>query len=358
MNFDEEGRVAFDGLIPHVAGGKRGEFNQRFAQPSSQASRSTNSLFPFSDVDQTDPNTNITDGLLSRLSAAGMMPKIMYTYTPSEYWGGHGSLVHTDLSGTRDIDVPENVRIYVYSGSQHALGSFPLTDSDPSDNVRANNPINCLDHRPFLRAALQNMDRWVTDGIAPPDSRYPKIADSTAIIPEKAVETLMKIPGLVPPQPLRRFMRLDFGLNPGIPTQIPAMKGNEYPHLVSAVDTDGNEIGGLKLPFITVPLATHTGWNTRHDDMGGSGQTLSTGGASGGTLKGSTIPFPATKIIREANNDPRLSIQERYESETHYIGLVKEACLNLIKTRYLLERDLEPLIKLGKSHYEFFSVSD
>ena len=92
--------------------------------------------------------------------------------------------------------------------------------------------------------------------------------------------------------------------------------------------------------------------------MGGSGQTLSTGGASGGTLKGSTIPFPATKIIREANNDPRLSIQERYESETHYIGLVKEACLNLIKTRYLLERDLEPLIKLGKSHYEFFSVSD
>ena len=247
VNFDEEGRVAFDGLIPHVAGGKRGEFNQRFAQPSSQASRSTNSLFPFSDVDQTDPNTNITDGLLSRLSAAGMMPKIMYTYTPSEYWGGHGSLVHTDLSGTRDIDVPENVRIYVYSGSQHALGSFPLTDSDPSDNVRANNPINCLDHRPFLRAALQNMDRWVTDGIAPPDSLYPKIADSTAIIPEKAVETLKKIPGLVPPQPLRRFMRLDFGLNPGIPTQIPAMKGNEYPHLVSAVDTDGNEIGGLKL---------------------------------------------------------------------------------------------------------------
>ena len=151
---------------------------------------------------------------------------------------------------------------------------------------------------------------------------------------------------------------MEVGLKAGRPTKIEGRKGKEYPHLVSAVDTDGNEIGGLKLPFITVPLATHTGWNTRHDDMGGSGQTLSTGGASGGTLKGSTIPFPATKIIREANNDPRLSIQERYESETHYIGLVKEACLNLIKTRYLLERDLEPLIKLGKSHYEFFSVSD
>lgn len=358
VNVDEEGRVAFDGLIPHVAGGKRGEFNQRFAQPSSQASRSTNSLFPFSDVDQTDHNTNITDGLLSKLSATGTLPKIMYTYTPSEYWGGHGSLVHTDLSATRDLDIPENVRIYVYSGSQHALGSFPLTDSDPTDNVRSNNPINCLDHRPFLRAALRNMDLWVTEGIEPPPSLYPMIADGTAITPEKAAETLEKIPGVISPQPLRQFMRLDFGENPGVPSQIPAKKGNEYPHLVSAVDTDGNEIGGLKLPFITVPLATHTGWNTRHEDMGGSGQTLSTGGASGGTLKGSTIPFPPNKIAREATKDPRLSIEERYESGTQYINLVKEACLNLITQRYLLAGDLEQLLELGESHYESFSVSD
>jgi hypothetical protein len=85
VNRDEEGRTVFDGFIPHVAGGKRGEFNQRFAQPSSQAARSTNSLFPFSDIDQTDPETGLTDGVLSRLTAQGSLPKIMYTYTPSEY---------------------------------------------------------------------------------------------------------------------------------------------------------------------------------------------------------------------------------------------------------------------------------
>ena len=48
LNTDEHDRTVFDGLIPHVAGAKRGEFNQRFAQPSSQASRSPNNAFPFS----------------------------------------------------------------------------------------------------------------------------------------------------------------------------------------------------------------------------------------------------------------------------------------------------------------------
>ena len=92
LNLDEAGRTVFDGFIPHVAGGKRGEFNQRFAQPSSQASRSTNSLFPFSDDEQTDPETGLTDGLLTRLKSQGPIPKVIYTYTPSEYWAGHGSL--------------------------------------------------------------------------------------------------------------------------------------------------------------------------------------------------------------------------------------------------------------------------
>ena len=168
---DEAGRVVFDGFMPHVAGGKRGEFNQRFAQPSSQASRSTNSLFPFTDVSQTDSETGLTDGLLKRLSAIGELPKIMYTYTPSEYWGGHGSLVHTDLTATMDLDPPEEVRIYVFAGSQHALGAFPLTDVEPADSVRSAHPFNCLDHRPMLRAALTNLDAWVTSGRIPAAQR-------------------------------------------------------------------------------------------------------------------------------------------------------------------------------------------
>ncbi|HEU0020228.1 MAG TPA: alpha/beta hydrolase domain-containing protein, partial [Dehalococcoidia bacterium] len=62
---DEAGRPVFDGLVPHVAGAKHGEFNQRFAQPSTQASRTYNNRFPFSDLDQTDPETGQTDGVLT-----------------------------------------------------------------------------------------------------------------------------------------------------------------------------------------------------------------------------------------------------------------------------------------------------
>ena len=104
LNQDEHDRTVFDGLIPHVAGGKHGEFNHRFAQPSSQASRSPNNLSPYSDAEQTDPETSRTGGLLSRLAAKGTMPKVMHTYTSSEYWGGHGALVHIDVTGSRDLE--------------------------------------------------------------------------------------------------------------------------------------------------------------------------------------------------------------------------------------------------------------
>jgi len=356
LNRDEAGRTAFDGFMPHVGGGKRGEFNQRFAQPSSQASRSTNSLFPFSDAAQTDPETGLTDGLLSRLSAQGSLPKIMYTYTPSEYWAGHGSLVHTDLAGSKDLDPPEEVRIYVYAGAQHALGAFPLIDNDPSDNVHSQHPINCLDHRAMLRAALVNLDKWVTSGEDPAPSSHPRVADGTAVKPESVLETFKRFPAAAFPTPLRRFARLDFGPDPGVPTNVPAVIGKVYPHLVSAVDQDGNETGGVRLPFITAPLASHTGWNVRHAKMGGAGQTLSTGGASGGTLRGSTMPFPATKQEREASGDPRLSIEERYASKDQYQGLVRQAAQELVDQRYLLDEDVEPMVELGGRHYDLMSA--
>ena len=222
LNLDEGGRTVFDGFIPHVAGGKRGEFNQRFAQPSSQASRSTNSLFPFSDDEQTDPETGLTDGLLTRLKAQGPIPKVMYTYTPSEYWAGHGSLAHTTLDGKADLEPPDDVRIYVFAGTQHGLGSFPLTDTDPVDGYRGRHCFNGLDYRPLLRAALTNLDRWVTYGVAPPLSRYPRIADGTAVTMEEAGRGLETIPGVAIPVPARRFARLDFGPDPGTPTVVPA----------------------------------------------------------------------------------------------------------------------------------------
>ena len=355
LNQDEQDRLVFDGLIPHVGGGKHGEFNHRFAQPSSQASRSPNSLFPYSDITQTDPETGHTAGLLSRQASQGNLPKVMHTYTSSEYWGGHGALVHIDITGSRDLEVPESVRIYHFGGCQHPMGTFPLQDKDARQGVRGQQPFNWTDYRPLLRAALVNLDRWVTAGEVAPASKYPRLDDGTAVSPEHVAGVFKSIPGVNFPEPVRHFSRLDFGPEEGIATTVPPKVGKPYPCLVPAVDQDGNEVCGVLLPYQTVPLATLTGWNTRHQDIGGAGQTLSTGGATGGTLVGSTMPFPATREAREAIGDPRLAIAERYASREAYVEQVRKATEALIQARYLLAEDLDEIISQAGQHYDLVS---
>jgi hypothetical protein len=355
LNQDEQDRMVFDGLIPHVGGGKHGEFNHRFAQPSSQAGRSPNSQFPYSDVAQTDPESGRTAGLLARLAAQGKVPKVMHTYTSSEYWGGHGALVHVDITGSRDLEVPESVRIYHFGGCQHPMGTFPLQDKDARQGARGQQPFNWTDYRPLLRAALVNLDRWVTSGEVAPASRYPRLDDGTAVSPERVAGVFKSIPGVKFPEPVRRFSRLDFGPEEGIATTVPPKVGKPYPCLVPAVDQDGNEVCGVRLPYQTVPLATLTGWNTRHPEVGGAGQTLSTGGATGGTLVGSTIPFPATRQAREATGDPRLSIAERYASREAYLEQVRKATETLIQARYLLAEDLDEILSQAAQHYDLVS---
>jgi len=352
LNQDEQDRTVFDGLIPHVAGGKHGEFNHRFAQPSSQASRSPNNLFPYSDVEQTDPETDRTGGLLSRLAAKGKVPKVMHTYTSSEYWGGHGALVHIDVTGSRDLNVPETVRIYHFGGTQHPVGTFPPQDTDARQGYRGQHPFNWTDYRPLLRAALVNLDRWVTHGEQAPPSSHPRLDNGTAVPPEQLAATFRAIPGVNLPEPLRRFERLDFGPQPGIATHVPPMSMKPYPRLVPAVDQDGNEVCGVRLPFQTVPLATHTGWNLRHPDIGGAGQTLASGGASGGTLIGATIPFPATREARQATGDPRRSIAERYTSKADYLEQVRRAAQDLVQARYILAEDVDEIIGQAAQHYD------
>jgi hypothetical protein len=276
----------------------------------------------------------------------------MHTYTSSEYWGGHGALVHIDITGNRDLDVPESVRIYHFGGCQHPVGTFPLQDKDARQGVRAQQPFNWTDYRPLLRAALVNLDHWVTHGETPPLSRYPRLDNGTAVPPERVAEIFKSIPGVDFPEPLRRFTRLDFGPEEGIATNAPPIIGKAFPCLLPAVDQDGNEVCGIRLPYQTVPLATLTGWNTRHADIGGAGQTLSTGGATGGTLVGSTIPFPATQEAREASGDPRRSIAERYTSKADYLERVRQAAQALIDARYLLAEDLENIVSQAAQHYD------
>jgi hypothetical protein len=293
--------------------------------------------------------------VLARLIAQGKAPKVLHTYTSSEYWGGHGALVHIDINGTRDLEVPESVRIYHFGGCQHPMGVFPLQDKDARQGARGQQSFNWTDYRPLLRAALVNLDRWVTSGNAAPPSAYPRLDDGTVVSPERVAETFKLIPGVQFPTPVRRFARFDFGPEEGIASTVPPKVGVPYPCLVPAVDQDGNEVCGILLPYQTVPLATLTGWNTRHPDIGGAGQTLSTGGASGGTLVGSTIPFPVSREARQKSGDPRRSIAERYASKEAYLEQVRRATEALILARYLLAEDLEEILTQAAQHYDLVS---
>ncbi|MFQ6029530.1 MAG: alpha/beta hydrolase domain-containing protein, partial [Dehalococcoidia bacterium] len=347
LNQDEDDRPVFDGLIPHIAGGRRGgDFNQRFGQPSSGILHGMANLFPFTDTEQTDPETGLTDGLLSRLVTRGMVPKIFFTHSSAEYWRGDAALTHTDVTGTHDIAPSESARIYHFAGTQHASGTFPLADSNPADGTHAQQLFNCVDYRPLLRAALVHLDRWVTSGEAPPPSYHSRVDDGTVVPPEHLAATFRAIPGVNYPEHVPHVSRLDFGPDQGIITKLPPVVGKPYPVLVPNVDQDGNELGGIRLPDLSVPLATHTGWNLRHPDTGEPGQTAGN--------RGATIPFPATQAEREASGDPRPSIEERYTSREDYLDRVRQAAQVLVGQGYLLAEDIETVIDQAAQHYDVF----
>jgi hypothetical protein len=182
LNEDEQERMVFDGLLVHIAGGKRGgDFNQRFGQPSASLQPNMSNLFPFSDTVQTDPVTGRSDGLLERLAARRQMPKVFFINTSTEYWRGDAALIHTNVEGRKDVAPSASVRIYHFAGTQHSSGTLPLTDTNPVDGARGQQNFNSVDYTPLLRVALVRMDRWVTEEQAPPPSTYPRLADGTAV---------------------------------------------------------------------------------------------------------------------------------------------------------------------------------
>lgn len=349
LNEDEQERLVFDGVLAHIAGGKRGgDFNQRFGQPSSSARPSMSDLFPFTDTVQTDSETGQADSLLRRLTARDKVPKLFLTNSSAEYWRGDGSLIHTNVDGTQDVTPSEAVRIYHYAGTQHTPGILPLTDTNPLDGSRGQQPFNSVDYTLLLRASLVRLDRWVSAQETPPPSRYPRLLDGTAVRPEQTATRFSDIPGLQFPTYLSHINRLDFGPETasGIATTLPPSEGKAYPFFVSAVDQDGNELGGIRLPDIRVPLATYMGWNLRHAEMGASDQLMS--------LMGATVPFPATREERESCGDPRLSIEERYAAKEIYLQEVQQAAQVLVEEGYLLAADLDLVASLASQRYDLF----
>src|SRR4029077_1026531 len=167
LDEDEAGRPAWDAVVPHVAGGRRGEFNCRFGQPSLNAVHAVGSLFPFTDGEQDDPVTGQRGALLHRLAARSRPPRIFTINTAAEYWRGDGSLVHTDVAATRDVSPPAWGRPYFFAGTPHTPRGPPLFFSapphpppaapppppaDPNTGGRGRHIFSVVDYSPLLRA--------------------------------------------------------------------------------------------------------------------------------------------------------------------------------------------------------------
>src|SRR5580692_2348969 len=210
FNADEAGQRAFDGMIAHIAGAARGsDFNARFARPNGLGYFEA-SLFPYLDLDSRDDVTGRTDALQSKLAPA-IRPKIFYTNTSTEYWGGGraAALTHTTLDGRRDAKVPDNVRIYLFAGTQHVPGGFL-----PSQGAGQQQP-NPDAYSWALRALLLAMDRWAREDVPPPESRFPRFADHS-LVPEQEID-FPALPGVHSPLAIPGGYRADLGEPPAAP---------------------------------------------------------------------------------------------------------------------------------------------
>jgi len=344
---DENGRMALDGVLAHVAGAGRGSFNYRFAQPSRDAQPTSSiffptDIFPFTDEPEHDALTGETSGLLDKAKAEGVLPKIFFSLTSYEYWGRVAALIHISADGKRDAELSPDVRIYHFTGLQHFSGPFPTAKG--TGDMLGQNPESPLPIKYFWRAMIANMDAWVRSGVEPPASSYPHIADGTLVsLKQYAFPAL---PGVNVPHEANAAYRIDFGPDwqKGILSLQPPNVGKAFPVMVPQVDADGNERDGVRLPEVAVPLAAYTGWNLRDPSIGAPDQRL--------PFEGSYLPFARTAADRIRSGDPRPSIAERYKSREDYLARYSRALDGLIQKRWILAEDRTAMIERGGEEWD------
>jgi hypothetical protein len=335
LHVDEAGRPAFDGAFIHVAGGGKGSFNHRFALPT----RATNGLeeqgyptdtFPFTTTPTRDPITGATGSLLDTARRVGPIPKLFFVNTSAEYWNRAASLIHTDPEGQRDAPIDPNARVYLLAGSQHYVGRSK--ERSPFLNC-----VNTTNHYPVMRALLLHLDRWTAGTAGPPASAYPTFADRTLTTVPAYSAALPKLADLAPPRENHRPFRLDLGprfAGQGIVDRVPAGFGATFETRVPAPDADGTDLSGVRLPELTVPLGTRTGWNRRDPSTGFAENT--------GHFDGSFVPFARTEAERAARRDPRPSIAARYPGgRADYLARVRTAAEQTVAAGFLLPEELE-----------------
>jgi Alpha/beta hydrolase domain len=318
---------AFDGILNWKAGGSGLFINYRFSQPvrthRQHIARWTPEYqFPFADQMLTDTVTGKTDSRLRRCEATATCPKTFEANSSNEYWAKAASMMQTDSLG-HDLGGVANVRYYLLSSLPHGGGNGPGICAQPRNPLRPN---------AALRALLVDLDAWAAAGTAPPADRMPRVADGTLAppLPQEA-SGFPRIPGVVYNGVHHTGDLWDFGpdFDKGFVSVLPPrLVGMPYPVFVPKADADGNDIGGVRLPEVAVPVATYTGWALRAE------------GLDGCDAAGQKIAFARTRAERLAAGDPRPSLEERYPDHGAYVSAVTRAAQALRAERFLLDEDV------------------
>ena len=359
FNQAENGKIVFDLMMQWIGAGDGINMNYRWSQTgrterNRQDHLFAEGVFPFANVTTTDPFTGKTDSRFTRCEATHTCPLVAEIYSANEYWVKAASLLHTTPDGQRDLPDSKYTRLYFISSHQHGSAAFP-----PTKGVcqQLQNPLNSA---PIQRALWVDLDEWL-DGRRMPKTEVPRLYNGMLVPPlPQSGMGFPSIPGVTfTGLKTTRYLfdygpgYYDGGPNGGIPTINPPhitppyednpANGQIYPSFIPKTDSDGNDLAGVRMVDISVPLATYTGWGLR------SGPQANDGCESSGQF----IPFQKTAAARIAAGDPRPSVAERYPTYGSYYRKVTEGINRLVRRRLMLPEDVSSettrLISLGQT---------
>lgn len=345
FNQDEGRRIVFDGANPHIAG-RLTSVNVRFGLPSGSGTlyepggEGVLWWAPYRDAARGRTEAS----LLDRCRATSTCPKIFETFGSAEFNARLMTVALTGTDGKQDLPLPADVRRYYFPGTTHGGDDKGGFEHAPTALAACVLPRNPVPEKEQMAALAQALIQWVSRGVEPPPSRYPRLADKQLAANTAAAMGWPAIPGMPGPDSMAvGLMDYDYGVTldssefRGVLTQWPPAIRKTIPALMPKLDADGNETAGLPAVQHQVPLGTYTGWNVTRTGF-------FQGQPCGGGLTGGYIPFARTKAERTAASDPRLSLEERYGTQQGYVCAVRKAAEREVARRLLLPQDAQKLV--------------
>jgi len=366
---DEANRKVYDGAWPIVAARRIG-LNFRFAKPDlvmklyEAGSEGPLWWHKYPDHARGLP----PGGILDRCEASNTCPKIVEHFGAAEVWGQKLTTGWVGTDARNDIPLPKNVRRYYFASSPHGGGGGGFNVIPGSiPNCSSNNygpgtfSSNPMPQTQTVNAIRFHFRNWVMNGTLPPPSVYPTLAKKTLVEPSKAAMGFPDIPAVLasanpdapgldvgggPSKFIQAMMQydwgpdLDYSENTGFHSFEPPIVKRVIKQVAPRVDADGNELGGVPVVLLQAPLGTYLGWNITASGFH-RGQVCN--------YQGGWIPFAKTKEERLANNDPRLSLEERYVSHGRYVAAVMAAAAKAVAAGYLLQADADALVTAAEA---------